>query len=109
MLEASNDCAASSQSQTVTVSGSTGLNGLFGEGQIAVMPNPIGEQTVITFPNPNKDLYRLTLYDMAGKQIRELLETREGKFEVKRADLPSGIYLFGIQGPQQGFGRLLVD
>jgi predicted alpha/beta superfamily hydrolase len=69
-------------------------------------PNPFGRQTVLSFSLQAPAVTRMTIHDVAGRQVRELLTGRlpAGPHEViwdgrdeRGASVASGIYFYRIQ------------
>jgi aminopeptidase N len=68
-------------------------------------PNPASGQTVITYSIPGESEVSLALYDMAGKQVRNIVDSKQGLgTHVVTADLTgldAGIYLCRLQAEGQ--------
>jgi hypothetical protein len=76
-------------------------------------PNPFNPQTVIRFAVKKPGRLRLSIYDVLGHEIRELLNTQmlDGNHRVSfdGSDLPSGIYFYkmSING-FEAIGKMLL-
>ena len=66
-------------------------------------PNPFNPQTTIQFALPEAANVSLRVYDMSGRQVRELVNgvVGEGNHEVvfEAGQLPSGTYLYRLETP----------
>lgn len=64
-------------------------------------PNPVGERLVLTFQQLEDADTRITIFDASGREVLRPVETRlnGGRYtiEVDLSDLPSGLYLVGVQ------------
>ena len=64
-------------------------------------PNPFNPSTIISFSIPERTKVVLTVYDVLGTEVSELINDikSSGKYEVKfdSKGLPSGIYFYTIQ------------
>jgi len=65
-------------------------------------PNPFNPFTIIAFSVPGKDFVNLSVYDISGKIVTELLnrELSAGSYEVKfdAQNLASGVYYYILSG-----------
>jgi len=63
-------------------------------------PNPFNPTTKISFSIPSKDLVRLKVYDILGREIDVLADKvyEAGKYEIEfnAANLPSGVYFYNL-------------
>jgi hypothetical protein len=64
-------------------------------------PNPFNPTTTIRYDLPHDGLARLTVYNLLGKRVAELVNERQsaGSYEVRfeAADLPSGMYFYRLE------------
>ncbi len=69
------------------------------EWQVKVMPNPVyqGAKIQLTGGSFLGQVLHLNLYDMTGKQVQSVSSTSP-EFWLDRGSLPSGIYVFRIEG-----------
>ena len=69
--------------------------------QLSNYPNPFNPVTRITYFLPDEGSIRLTVYNLKGQQIEELVHAREQagqhSFEWNAAGLPGGVYFYRIQ------------
>ena len=63
-------------------------------------PNPFNPATVVTFSLPTADQIRLDVYDVTGRRVRTLVDSRlsAGQHEVQfdAMNLPSGVYYYNL-------------
>lgn len=75
-------------------------------------PNPFNPVTKIRFAVPVNSLVTLTLYDLLGKEIEQLIkkELATGIYEVdwKPDKLASGVYLYSLEAGNIRLNRKLV-
>ncbi|MCX6601116.1 MAG: C25 family cysteine peptidase [bacterium] len=64
-------------------------------------PNPFNPTTTIRYDLPRDGQARLTVYNLLGRQVAELVNERQsaGRYEVRfeAADLPSGMYFYRLE------------
>jgi hypothetical protein len=64
-------------------------------------PNPFNPATTIRYDLPRGGQTRLTVYNLLGRQVAELVNERQsaGRYEVRfeAADLPSGMYFYRLE------------
>jgi len=77
---------------------------------ILIIPNPVIDKSVIHFQNNQNKSFVFTLYDYNGKQVRQLPNLTDDKYEFDRTGLPSGIYFFQLtyEGDGRVSGRIVV-
>lgn len=63
---------------------------------ISAGPNPVDQETTIYISNSTTVSYDLTLIDISGKIIREV-KTTSGKYNLRRNNLPPGVYYLQIR------------
>lgn len=97
------------QIQGVSIPGSTSEFGN-NHNQIKIFPNPLEETTTVEFHNPMNEPRRLSIYSLTGKEVRSLPQITSDHVEIKKEDLPAGVYLLKIQDSKGSVqtGKLLV-
>jgi hypothetical protein len=64
-------------------------------------PNPFNPTTTIRYDLPRDGQTRLTVYNLLGREVAELVNERQsaGRYEVRfeAADLPSGMYFYRLE------------
>ncbi len=73
--------------------GNSALN--HGAVKVNAFPNPFADVTLIVVSGLNAD-FDFTLYDIAGRVQREISSVKSGRLELKREELPPGIYFYKI-------------
>lgn len=61
--------------------------------QFIISPNPVTNQSLITFNNPSGDSFSFELFDMTGKKVFEVSNIKGNKFLLTRGHLTTGIYI----------------
>ncbi len=64
--------------------------------EILVMPNPVKQTAFIEFPNEENESYTLYLKDITGNVIIIYGDITSGFYELKRGDLPPGLYFLEL-------------
>ncbi len=81
-----------------------------GTNNYQLRPNPIVSKAKLYFNNPQKELLKLSIYHINGKEV-STLTTRERYFDINAENLNSGIYLFAIISAKEDIlikGKLIV-
>lgn len=76
-------------------------------------PNPFNPDTHINFNLPSEQIVSLTVYDVRGREIAQLLDQQivRGKQSVRfdASGLPSGVYLYKLEaGPKTQIRKMLL-
>jgi len=74
-----------------------------------IQPNPFRNNTIISFDNPDNDIYTLRVIDLNGKLIRKMDNIRSNSIELSRSNLPSGIYFVELSGKITARAKLLIE
>ena len=76
---------------------------------LKIYPNPFTYSTIIEFPNPDFEPYRLILTDLSGKVLRTVGEITGSRYELKRENLTNGFYLIELVGSKVYRGRIIIE
>ncbi len=86
----------------------TNLSGLGSILEVQAYPNPFTEMCKIEFPNPGQTEYRLAVYNLGGKKVREIRQISDSEIILMRGDLKTGFYLFELRGENTYRGKFVV-
>ncbi len=75
---------------------------------LVIHPNPVADRAVILFRNPGNEPYRLSIMDLSGKVVYRVDDIYTDQIEFTRGDLPSGLYLVELRGPDVMRGRMMI-
>ena len=89
---------------TVSVS-----NRLAENNQLKVYPNPVIDNAVIEFNNPDHLPYNLVVRDVSGRTIRTIQNITGNKVQFERDDLSSGFYFIELSGDCVYTSKLIVQ
>lgn len=78
----------------------------FNEKKIIVYPNPASFK--VTIVPPNKENYKLILYDLLGRILYETEENNEEKIHINTQAFPNGIYYIKVIGNGKSFTEKLI-
>ncbi len=106
--EEGNYCEVPFIIQILDIDETTGLPRL-SEGAVSAFPNPFTHATIISFPNPGNQTYRMTLMDLSGKVLRMQDNITTKDFILKRDGLEKGLYLIDIKGDKTYRGKLIIE
>ncbi len=76
--------------------------------KLKIFPNPMTEQATIKFDNPDQEAYLLKIIDLTGKTILEHRNINSNQVNIKRSQLPPGIYQIQLIGTEFASGRIMV-
>ncbi len=77
--------------------------------ELNVYPNPFTSGTTIVFSNQNKENYILVIRDLTGKVLRQISDIQDGKIYVNRGNLPAGLYLIELRGPEVHRCKIIIE
>ena len=104
-----NDCGADTVTQVIDLRVNSLADDAFTR-SVHFAPNPMSQTAHLTFDNLDKKEFRLKVYDLQGRVVRERKSTRGDVFEVNRADLVAGVYVYELRSDaQQYVGRMMVQ
>lgn len=63
------------------------------ESQFIVSPNPVTNQSVITFNNPSANSFTFEMFDVSGKKVFELGNVKGNQLVLPKGNLKKGIYV----------------
>jgi len=78
----------------------------------SVYPNPMHDQAVIHFANPQHEKFVLTIYDIAGQSKTSGKIIYSDEALIQRNELQAGIYFYSlqsVQGDKRSFGKLIIQ
>ena len=76
---------------------------------LKIYPNPFINTAILSLPNPDGYPYMLYLKDLSGKTVRIIENITEGKYEIARDGLPSGLYLLELRGPNIYRRKIIIQ
>ncbi len=80
------------------------------DNDIKIFPNPFHIQTSVKFNNSENSEYSFVLYNTLGKKVEEVKNIISNEFEIKRNDLPNGIYLYRlISSSKIIHGKIIIE
>ncbi len=74
-----------------------------------IHPNPATGYVTVTIPNPSGNSYSLYVVGLTGKVYRIVEDIKTSTCVLNIRDLPKGIYLIEIHGPENFRGRMVVQ
>lgn len=78
--------------------------------KIKVYPNPMKEQAVLEFSNPDKEPFSFQLIDGTGKTVLTRKGITNERIIIKKENLPSGIYFYRLFNSNQEYSdKLLIE
>ena len=78
--------------------------------QISIAPNPFNHTALLTFPNPNKEVFTVRILDAAGRLQTYHTGITGNRFEINRQGLSNGLYFIQLVGEQNWMvGKLVVE
>jgi hypothetical protein len=106
-LIVTNDCGSDTLRQEVDLRG-VGMEEERFTQSIQIVPHPVRDISYLQFTNVESAAYRLRILDLQGRVVKEFPETRGDVFEISKAELAAGLYLYELKGQHSHFGKLIV-
>ncbi len=75
-------------------------------------PNPFHESATLTFENPQKNIFSLTIYDLTGRELRRIDKIQSNSVEIEKKNLDAGIYFYELkeEKSKRAFtGKMVVE
>ncbi|CAN5567855.1 hypothetical protein BH11BAC2_BH11BAC2_09510 [soil metagenome] len=89
-----------------------GLNTVYlNDDPTLIYPNPFSDYTNILFSNLSGEKYKLTIYDIGGKMVKQLSTTGEHLL-LKKESLQSGMYFYQLinaSGTRKSDGKIIIE
>lgn len=79
------------------------------ENPLQVFPNPFTYSTRLSFPNPDKEPYQLTIFDSEGRIVRRFNNICEDNLELSRDGLRTGLYIIELRGTGSYRKMILIE
>ncbi|MBU0766128.1 MAG: T9SS type A sorting domain-containing protein [Bacteroidetes bacterium] len=76
---------------------------------LSIYPNPFSDKAIISFDNPQGEIYTLVITDLEGKEVMKPSEISSGRIEMERGDLAPGVYFMEIKGNGILRGKLVIE
>ncbi len=75
-----------------------------------VYPNPIQNEAILEFYNPDNERFSLEIYDVSGRLLRQILNITDSQINISRNGLNNGFYFYKLKGAQ-GFasGKIVFE
>ena len=77
--------------------------------RLQIYPNPYSQRATVTFPNPDREVYQLILYDAAGRVRQTIKNIRGESIELTQDGLPAGLYIIELRGPQFYRSKIMIE
>jgi len=73
-----------------------GVENISQDFQFSVLPVPATDFTTITMEDPSQKIQYLKIFDVSGKEVRELNGINNHQIKISRTEIPPGIYFVKI-------------
>lgn len=80
------------------------------EQTVKVSPNPMSQQSILEFGNPNNNSFDFTLMNTNGEVLKKTQNINSSQFTLQRENLPAGLYYytFSTKGQIVYSGKLVI-
>ncbi len=101
------DCGSDTTTQIITITGVGIEESMVNYFGFNAYPNPISENTMITYFMPEKSQVDFELYNVMGQRIETISKGVQAQgyyefgFNFKKLDLPDGIYILQLKTPEK--------
>lgn len=105
-LIASNDCGSDTATVDLILAS---LEAGKPFGRVNLMPNPVGDVSILEFENILNEEVSLYILDPRGKIVTEMTGNRGHSFKIESANMPAGIYLYKLstRSGKVHFGKMI--
>jgi uncharacterized protein (TIGR02145 family) len=79
------------------------------ENELTIYPNPLSDQTIIKFNNPEGSQYKLYIMDLSGKVCRIVDDITTSEYVLEKGDLKQGFYFIELRGSNIFRGKIIVE
>lgn len=77
---------------------------------VILSPNPLKDQGILNFPNPNQQPFHLSISDPNGKIVQTYDTTSDDYIRIQRENLPPGVYFYRLISPKHyTVGKFIVQ
>jgi hypothetical protein len=104
-----NDADMSNDSSCITLQTITSIENYSNTGNVIVYPNPMTNQSVISFTNPDHSPYQFMLRNAMGQLIMRKENITDDQFVIDRGKLPAGIYFIELKGKMLFNKKLMIE
>ncbi len=70
------------------------------QNSLVAIPNPFGDQTIVSFSNPNNASYDVILIDFTGRTVANYNNVTGTQLEINRSQMPAGMYFLKFRDAQ---------
>jgi len=98
-------CVAPGQSTCAEI---TGVQENAELNSVSVVPNPAGENAQITFNNPSKSAFTLSVFNSQGQLVQSKSGITSGSVTVERDGLAEGLYFFRLESGRRALGGKFI-
>ncbi len=91
--------------------GSMSLTENFFIPSVKLYPNPLTDESILFFNNPNKNNFTLSLMNLEGKEILIIDNITDNSIKLGNISIESGLFFYKLTTPGNNpiFGKLVVD
>jgi hypothetical protein len=75
-----------------------------------IFPNPVTNESILTFYNPENERFELEIFDISGKLVQKQNDIFSEEIKIQKSNLQVGFYVYKLKG-QNGFasGKFIVE
>ena len=76
------------------------------ENQLRIAPNPFGSETLVSWTNPERTTFQISLLNITGQVIRNYPSVNNESLIIERGDLLPGMYFLNFRDEVGNMGTL---
>jgi para-nitrobenzyl esterase len=99
------DCNYTSSVQSIPLGINAAINN---EDQIAIYPNPASNLITVDLSAFSEEKIIIEMYDMLGKEVKNISTTKPDKITINRDDIPNGIYMITISSNGNHYSKKII-
>lgn len=96
-------------SENFTIGVLTGVIEPADEQKISLYPNPLTDHGFLDIRDLNGDMYRVTIYNMTGQVVQEIVNINSRRVRIEKSGLSHGLYLLQLSGDGNVLAELKLE
>ncbi len=86
-----------------------GMEDLIDYSSLYIYPNPVQEVSQLVFPENDRSLKSVQIYDVTGRLVKQWNATNAPQITINSNDLSSGVYVVEVKGEHTYRTKMMVD
>ena len=98
-------------SENFTIESVTAINEVSYDSGLKIYPNPMTENAIITFANPDSESHVLIIYNSVGRIVQKMADVSTDRLPFKRNNLVNGLYFYQLISKNEirATGKIIIE